>query len=263
LLELPTHQRSKVHSVDARVKVTITLAWLVCINLLPGSAWLIFFVHQAAIIPILLISRISPSFVAKRVLVALPFTITALPLIFTGTDPHLPVLNYFGTQLLYSPEGAFRFFGILLKSGLSIQVAVILAATTRFPDILFALRELKFPSLLVTIIGFMWRYLFLIREEANQLMRARSSRTSVIANSRYGGGTVFWRAGVAGGMAANLLLRSLERSDRVFQAMVSRGYNGELPPQPSIPLSKCDRTVLVSGIIILLILNMPGWLAGV
>ena len=50
------------------------------------------------------------------------------------------------------------------------------------------------------------------------------------------GGGLAWRARVTGGMAGNLFLRAFERSDRIYVAMLSRGYDGEVRSAPMPPL---------------------------
>jgi len=58
---------------------------------------------------------------------------------------------------------------------------------------------------------------------------------------------------VTGGMAGSLLLRSIERSDRVYAAMLSRGYNGVLPAQEVAPLSRQEWWILGLGILLLIL----------
>jgi cobalt/nickel transport system permease protein len=110
---------------------------------------------------------------------------------------------------------------------LSIQVAIVLAASTPFPDLMAAMRDLHFPRVLVAIISFMWRYLFVLVDEAMRLSRARDARSAVRPGYN-AGGRISWRARVVGGMAGNLFLRSYTRSERIYQAMTARGYQGEL-----------------------------------
>ena len=106
-------------------------------------------------------------------------------------------------------EGTARFVSIVLKSWLSVQMAVVLVGSTPFPDLLMAMRALKIPRLLVAIVGLMWRYLFVLADEALRLLRARESRSAdpVGVRGRRAGGSLAWRARVAGGMAGNLFLR--------------------------------------------------------
>jgi cobalt/nickel transport system permease protein len=130
--------------------------------------------------------------------------------------------------------GLIRFVSILLKSWLSVQMAVVLTASTSFPNLLRAMRSLRVPKVLVAITGFAYRYIFVIGDEVLRMMRARAARSGVLSVPKggvfegRGGGSVFWRARVTGGMAGSLFLRSIERSERIYDAMVARGYDGEV-----------------------------------
>jgi cobalt/nickel transport system permease protein len=80
--------------------------------------------------------------------------------------------------------------------------------------------------MLVAVIAFMYRYLFILSEESTRLLRARDSR-SPRPDGR-GELPVLRRARVAGNMVGQLFLRSFERSDRIYSAMLARGYAGQL-----------------------------------
>ena len=84
------------------------------------------------------------------------------------------------------------------------------------------MRSLHVPAVLTATISFMYRYLFVLVDEAMRLQTARASR-SVGA-----GRTVWWRARVLGGMIGSLFIRSYERSERIYAAMMSRGFAGEV-----------------------------------
>jgi cobalt/nickel transport system permease protein len=86
---------------------------------------------------------------------------------------------------------------------------------------------LRFPRVLVAIISFMWRYIFVLVDEALRLGRAREARSAVRSGQK-SGGSLSWRAKVVGGMAGNLFIRSYSRSERIYNAMAARGYQGEL-----------------------------------
>jgi cobalt/nickel transport system permease protein len=129
-------------------------------------------------------------------------------------------------QLALTDAGLIRFFSIVQKSWLSVQVAVVLTASTSFPTLLQAMRSLRLPRVLVAIAGFTYRYIFVIGDEALRLMRARAARSS--APDGEGGASIFWRARVTGQMVGSLFLRSIERSERIYDAMLARGYDGEV-----------------------------------
>ena len=94
-------------------------------------------------------------------------------------------------------------------------------------DLLRAMRALGVPRILVATVSFMYRYLFVIAEEAQRLLRARDSRSAGLEGHRCGG-SVRWRGRVLGHMVGSLFLRSYERSERVYAAMQARGYDGEV-----------------------------------
>jgi cobalt/nickel transport system permease protein len=77
---------------------------------------------------------------------------------------------------------------------------------------------------LVAITGFLYRYLFVLADEARRMLQAREARSG--APDGRGGGSVAWRAQVTGSMAGTLFLRSYERSERIYMAMLARGYDG-------------------------------------
>jgi cobalt/nickel transport system permease protein len=125
--------------------------------------------------------------------------------------------------------------------------------------LLKAMRAVHVPRLLVAMFGLMWRYLFILVDEGLRLMRARTARSgapAVQAGSRRApwGGALVWRARVTGGMAGSLFLRAFERSERVYVAMLSRGYDGEVRSLALAPLTPGSRLALVAGLVLLAIL---------
>jgi cobalt/nickel transport system permease protein len=147
---------------------------------------------------------------------------------------------------------------VMLKSWISVQAALLLASTTRFPDILLAMRAMRLPRLLVSIIGLMWRYLFVMVDETARLMRARASRSAEGEGTGRAGGSLTWRARVTGGMAGSLFLRSLERSDRIYSAMLARGYDGEPRALPAPPIPAGSWAALWLGLAALALLLLLG-----
>lgn len=260
--ELYAHNSSAVHQLDARVKVIFTLAFIVCLSLTPHRAWAAYILFLTVTLSAALLSRLGVRFVLRRALLAVPFALAALPLIFTGKPPLITVPLWQGAELAISPEGAERFASIAIKSWISVQAAILLSATTRFTQLLTALQQLHVPRIFIAIIGLMWRYLFVISDEVTRMLRARASRSTTAPDGRRAGGALKWRARVAGGMAGSLFLRSLERSDRVYAAMLARGYNGSLPTGESLPLTVKQWIILGAGGIALLLLLAIALLTG-
>ena len=81
------------------------------------------------------------------------------------------------------------------------------------------------PAIIVSIIGFMYRYLAVLTDEAGRMNRARQARSAAAPQGR-SGGSLGWRARVTGAMVGSLFIRSYERSERIYAAMLARGFSG-------------------------------------
>lgn len=226
---------SLVHRLDPRIKLGLAFVFILTVALVPLGAWAVYVLLWALMLVIILLSELGVGWVLRRAFLAAPFVLAAAPLLFTV--PGAPVLILPWGWAVSQP-GLARFIHICLQSWLSVQLAIVLSASTAFPDLLTALRAWHVPRLLVAIFGLMWRNLFVLVDEVIRLMRARTARSGIAADPRLRpGGTVTWRAQVAGGMAGNLFVRGFERGERIYTAMLARGYDGEVRhlPLPPVP----------------------------
>ena len=243
---------SAVHRLDPRVKVLVTLAFIVAVALLPDAAWVAYGAAALLIGAATVAATLSPGLVVRRSLLGLPFLLAAVTVLFTVPGRAL-WSGPWGLEV--TDAGLMRFGSIVARSLLSVAAAVLLTATTRFPDVLHALRHLRVPAVLVGIIAFMYRYLFVLVEEVQRLIRARVARSARLPGTK-GGGSLRWRAEGAGHMAGQLLLRSLDRSERVYQAMQSRGYRGELLTLAPHHMHRRDWLALAGGLLLIIALYM-------
>ncbi|RCK73245.1 MAG: Transmembrane component NikQ of energizing module of nickel ECF transporter [Anaerolineae bacterium] len=253
------HRQSLIHAMDGRVKLVLAVAFILTTSLTPNGAWAAYILLFALLISAELLSELPIGYFLRRAFLALPFVLAALPLPFTVPGDILAEFSVGRVALHISTEGLIRLLSIAIKSWLSVQVAVLLTVSTPFPDLLQAMRALKLPRLLVAVFGLMWRYLFVLVDEALRLMRARSARSSQhpVGNYRTGR-TISWRAQVTGSMAGSLFLRAFERSDRIYLAMLARGYDGEVRLRPLPPLTRLQWLSLLSGIALLLLILALG-----
>ena len=226
VLDTYSERASVIHCLDGRVKLALTLLFILTTAVMPDGAWFAYAFLAAWVWGFVLLSRLGAGWVQRRSIVVLPFALAAITVLFT--EPGRPWLSahVFSWNVRLTDAGVVRFVTILLKSWLSVQMAIVLTASTPFPLLLQAMRSLGLPQVLVAIVGFTYRYIFVIGDEALRMLRARSARSGD-PNGR-GGGNLLWRARVTGGMAGSLFLRSIERSERIYHAMVARGYNGEV-----------------------------------
>ena len=248
---------SLVHHLDPRVKVVVTVLFILSNVLLPDGAWLAFGLAWGLVLLTSALAGLGLGYALKRSYLALPFALVAVTVMFNMPGRPLFAWQLGPWHLVATDVGVIRFASIVIRTWLSVQMAILLTATTRFPDVLHALQHLRVPSLLVAIISFMYRYLFVISDEAKRLMRAREARSARSASGA-GGGSVTWGARVTGNMVGQLFLRSYERSERVYNAMLARGYHGQfLTINPHV-MCTSDWMVGAVAVILLLLLQVIG-----
>ena len=227
---------SLLHRADARIKLVMALGFIFATTSIPPGKWAGFAAMLALVWLAAGVSRVGPARVFLRSLVAIPFILIALPTVFTKAGAPLFELDLALFALTGTREGLDFFISVLLKSWASVTAAVVLTATTPPLLLLGALRSLRVPAILVAIVMLMYRYLFVLVEEAQRMMRARAARSAAIG--RKSGGSLVWRAKSAGGMAGSLFIRTLDRSERIYMAMVARGYDGTLRQANPVPLRR-------------------------
>jgi cobalt/nickel transport system permease protein len=157
--------------------------------------------------------RVPAGVVARRAGVVLPLVVLAAAA--------LPFVRHGGGHIDLGPltlweEGAVALLAVAAKATIGTVSAVLLGATTPFPQTLRALEELRVPRLFVLIAATMHRYLPLVADET------RRTRTALLARG--------WRARSVRGavpvgrVAGSLFLRAHARGERVHRAMLARGY---------------------------------------
>ncbi len=104
----------------------------------------------------------------------------------------------------------------MVKSTLCLATMILLTNTTPFADLLRTLRRLRVPGLLITVLALMYRYLFVLIDEAERMQRARRSRTFSARRAH-----VWASLATLGGQ---LFVRSTERAERIYAAMCARGW---------------------------------------
>lgn len=248
---------SRLHRLDPRVKVVATVLFLLSNALLPDGAWAAFGLSWIALLFVNQLSNLGIDFTFKRSFIALPFALAAVSAIFSPLGKPLADWSLGPLTLIPTDYGLVKFGSILLRSWLSVQAAILLVAVTRFPDMIHAFEHLRVPAALTTIVSFLYRYMFVLTDEVMRLLRARDSRSAAVAGLR-SGRNVAWRARVTGSMAGQLFLRSYERSDRIYHAMLSRGYTGQLRTLYPHVMKTSDWAFSALSVLVLLLVQLIG-----
>lgn len=248
---------SRLHRLDPRIKLLVTVAYILSNALLPDGSWSAFALAWLVLMIANDLSQLGLGFTLKRSIIALPFALVAVSAIFSPFGEPLAEWRLGFITLIPTDFGLIRFFSILVRSWLSIQMAILLVATTQFPDLIHALEHLRVPKSLTTIVAFLYRYLFVLVDEVYRLLRARDARSAGLPGKKHGGG-LLWRARVTGSMAGQLFLRSYERSERIYNAMVSRGYSGHIRTLNPHQINRRDWQVLFLALLIIAIIQLTG-----
>jgi cobalt/nickel transport system permease protein len=208
---------SVVHRLAPEVKIAASVAYTVAVVLTPREAFWAFGVYVALLAVPVALARVPVGWLARRATIEVPFVLFAFALPFLGTGERV---GWLGLSL--SIDGLYGGWNILAKATLGVLVSLLLAATTTMRDLILGLDRLRCPQILTMIATFMLRYLDVLTGEARRMRVARMSRGD---DPRF-----LWQLrGFAAGLGS-LFLRAFERGERVYLAMVSRGYDGRMPP---------------------------------
>lgn len=237
---------SAIHRADARVKLVAALAYIFMITFTREGDWTTLGLLALPVVAVVIASRLPLALVLRRALLAAPFLLVALPLLFTRPGEPIAELPVVGWAI--TDDGTTAVLTILGKSWLSVVVAVVLMATTEAHALLRGLRSLRLPRLLVASVEFAYRYLFVVTDEGSRMLLARASRSAALEGRRAGGG-LRWRARVAGSLVGTLFVRSLERSERVHAAMLARGYDGE-PRHLASPRLNVSAVIVAAALVL-------------
>jgi len=150
---------SPVHRLPAALKLAVALALVITIALMPIHRDILFIAAGCFLLLIAAISRIPPRFLLRRLLFLEPFVLGI------------------GLLMLLEPDGWRTFCVFLLRSTLCLFTMILLSNTTPFAKVLAVLRAIRCPSLLLTVLALMYRYLFVLIDETERMRRARLSRT--------------------------------------------------------------------------------------
>lgn len=219
---------SPVHRLPPQCKLIAVAIFAAAVVATPRERLWAFGVHALLLAGVATAARVPPAFVLRRMVIEVPFVLFAVAIPIIGRGERVEVLGV----MSLSVEGLWAAWNILAKASLGVAASILLAATTEPRMMLLGARRLRLPRLLVQIATFMLRYLDVILGQMRQMRIARESRAFVPRNIR--------QAPVLARSAGALFIRSYERGERVYLAMLSRGYTGEMPITRDLPASAGD-----------------------
>ena len=204
------------HLLPSHLKILAVLAFISVSVSTPITRWPAFIAFFLLLVATAYASKIPLLLLFKRALIEIPFIFFAILMPFFGTGEKFEIA---GIELYR--EGLLAGTSIVVKGTLGVLAAVILSTTTTAREILRGLERLKLPAVMVQIASFMLRYVNVISDEMERMKVARESRGFIATGIKH------WK--VIATSAAALFIRSYERGERVHLAMLSRGFDGNLP----------------------------------
>lgn len=213
---LYVHEHSTVHRMAPEAKLFSTVAFVAVVALTPRTAVWAFLAYAGLLAIVAVVSHVSLRFIALRLVAVIPFILFAFLIPFVASGERIDVLG-----VSVSEAGLWGAWNIIAKATIGASAAILLAATTDVPDLLRGMSALRIPRVLISIAGFMIRYLELIADEVGRVrvaMRARGYHPRWL-----------WQARPIGAAAGALFVRSYERGERIYGAMLARGYDGAMP----------------------------------
>ena len=193
---------SPLHVLEPRTKLIVFTALIIAVLSIPVSSGPLFIAYFFLTAILMGISQVPLNYILGRILVILPFIVLA--------SLAAPWKGYVGLWILF------------VRAILCLMLLILLTNTTRFVELLRGMRKLGCPQILAMNLSFLYRYLFVLTEEAMRMKQARDCR-------RVGQAPFREELRTLSSMLGTLLVRSFERAERMHSAMLSRGYSGDFP----------------------------------
>lgn len=212
-LERLATKPSALSRLDPRAKLLATLGFIVTVVSFPRTS--VAALLPLALFPVLLaaLGNLPWRMIGRGVLLASPFAVMLG--MFNPLLDQQTVLTVAGVPV---SSGWLSFASILIRFALTVSAGLILVAGTSFAPLCAALARLGVPQVFTTQLLLLHRYALVLANEAAHMSLARELR----ANGRP------MRLAIYGPLLGHLLLRALQRAQRVHQAMLARGFDGRL-----------------------------------
>jgi cobalt/nickel transport system permease protein len=226
---------------DPRAKLLAFVVLILAVSLALHAPTIILL--YACILATAMISRLPMDFYIKRVWLGIPLFagIVILPSIFLTGGQVIFRIPLGVTTLTVTREGLVGAGIFVLRVGTSVSLAVLLVLTTKWADVLKGLRVLRVPTVFVLVLSMTYRYVFLFLHTVTNMFLARKSRTLAMTT---GAEQRQWIVASMG----TLLSKSFRMSSDVYQAMLARGFHGEVYTYQEYSMRLGDWALLVGAI---------------
>lgn len=210
---------TRIHRLDARAKVLVTFFFVLVV--VSFGRYELTALFPFFLFPVIMVALgdLPVRYLVRKVALALPFAFLVgmlNPLFDREVLVRIGPLGISG--------GWISCASIMVRAILTVGVVLVLAGVTGFAAICRALEQMGVPRAFTVQLLFLYRYIVVLAEEGARASRARGLRSF---------GTRGLGIGAFGSLMGHLLLRTWERAERIYRAMLARGFTGEFHPRRS------------------------------
>ena len=219
-----------IHKIDSSIKIIVTIIYV--IKVLSIKQFIISDITSIVLYPLILFKfgKVPVKFILKKVLFILPlilgFSVINLIIDFSYSEIYFSVL-------------------LLFKCIFTLIGALLLMVTTGINNLAFGLKKLKIPNILIMQILMLHRYIILMMEECYRVKSAYELRTL---------GEKSMTMKDYGRIIGQMLLKTIDRSEKVYEAMKLRGFDGDLYINSNKKVGCIDFLYLITFAVILIFL---------
>ena len=243
-IEELAQKRTCIHKLHPMAKLAVTVVFIIAVTSSPGHNFALLLPYFAYPFIVGAMAEIPQKLLAERAVYALPFCLFAgLSNVLFERNTAIVICN------IPFSFGILSFVTIILKTYLTVTSVLLLSATTPMNGIFSQLIKLKIPSIIVIQLSIMYRYITILADEASTLFNAYLLRSN---------GRKAIKIDHMGSFLGQLLIRSIDRAERVHRAMQCFGFNGIFPFEETKakPKDYFYCTVLCALIIVLRTVNI-------
>jgi len=241
------YQDSLIHRLDSRVKFVAVLVFTAVVISLPTASPAILTCYAIGPFTVLVLAKIPLKFAFKQILLVSPFVLVlalSCPL-YDKTSVNVA----FGPFVWQTSLGWLRCIVIVGKFIVTMLALLALVSTTRFAALLAGLQRLFLPRLLIIQLGFLYRYIFVLIDKAQRILRARAARRMRSLGFKK-------ELKTAGAMLGSLLTRSIDKAEHINIAMQARGFDRNFRTLSRLEIRRCDYIFALLAIFFILTLHL-------
>jgi len=235
-------KRGLLQALNPLVKL-VAIVFMIVVSLFISS---LSYLALICVVPLILAiaSRIPLRYLASRVLFIPAFAaVITLPILFLTPGHAIAQTSLGPLAISITSEGLQNMLVFAIRVLFCVSSLSLLVLSTGFDRLLRLLSSLRTPPIIVQLFSLTYRYFFVSIHEAQSVLIAKEARTYIHRR------TINYQAlKDLGSILSTLFIRTYERSERVYMAMKSRGFEIDNKNRLSLPAFRAYDAVFAATI---------------